>query len=230
MTACSPSARRSPRSIDTGDGGDRAFIWHEAADTRLFRPCEDEGRNGLVWVGNWGDDERTRELEEFLLRPARLAGLPLDIHGVRYPPDALARLEHYGASYQGWLANALAPAIFARHVATVHVPRRFYVEMLPGIPTIRIFEALACGIPLLSAPWTDAEGLFRPGEDYLVARDTDEMRDHMRSVSEDRELAASLAVNGLSAIRSRHSCAHRAAELMSIVARIHADTMEETVP
>jgi spore maturation protein CgeB len=44
---------------------------------------------------------------------------------------------------------------------------------LPGIPTIRVFEALACGIPLVSAPWDDAEGLFRPGEDFLVARDGD---------------------------------------------------------
>ena len=53
----------------------------------------------------------------------------------------------------------------------MHVPRRFYVTHLPGIPTIRVFEALACGIPLISAPWDDAEGLFTPGEDFLVAKD-----------------------------------------------------------
>ena len=35
-----------------------------------------------------------------------------------------------------------------RFKATVHVPRRPYVKALPGIPTIRVFEALACGIPL----------------------------------------------------------------------------------
>ena len=38
-------------------------------------------------------------------------------------------------------------------------------KALPGIPTIRVFEALACGIPLVSAPWQDEEGLFRPGEE-----------------------------------------------------------------
>ena len=53
---------------------------------------------------------------------------------------------------------------------TVHVPRRPYVEALPGIPTIRVFEALACGIPLVSAPWADSEGLFPPGRLPLVAR------------------------------------------------------------
>ena len=131
----------------------RVDVWHEAADIRLFHPPTREGeRHGLVWIGNWGDGERTAELERFLLGAARRAGLPLDVYGVRYPPEALAMLSESGARYRGWLANAAAPAVFAEHLATVHVPRRFYVEALPGIPTIRVFEALACGIPLVSAP------------------------------------------------------------------------------
>jgi spore maturation protein CgeB len=209
--------------------GKRAFVWHEAADTRLFRPpAEEVAREGLVWIGNWGDGERTQELEEFLLKPAQCEGIALDVHGVRYPARALESLQRHGARYRGWLANALAPAAFARRRATVHVPRRFYVEALPGIPTIRVFEALACGIPLLCAPWRDAEGLFRPGEDYLIARNGEEMRAHMRAVAEDPDLAQFLAANGLAAIRARHSCAHRAAELLSIVARINAGAALET--
>ena len=61
-------------------------------------------------------------------------------------------LARHGAHYRGWLANVRAPEVFARHLATVHVPRRYYAEQLPGIPTIRVFEALACGIPLVSRP------------------------------------------------------------------------------
>ncbi len=209
--------------------GDRVFVWHEAADTRLFKPPEAEGpRHGLVWIGNWGDDERSAELEKFLLAPAQRAALPLDIYGVRYPAHALAALRRYGARRHGWLANALVPAVFAKSLATVHVPRRFYAEKLPGIPTIRVFEALACGVPLLSAPWSDAEGLFRPGEDYLVARNGDEMTAHMRAVSEDGDLRASLVKNGLAAIRARHSCAHRAAELVRIAAHIKQAAALET--
>jgi spore maturation protein CgeB len=115
---------------------DRVFTWHEAADTRLFRPLVSSplqgGKDGLVWIGNWGDGERSQELEEFLLRPAQKLGLPLDIFGVRYPAEALATLERHGASYRGWLPNARAPEVFAQHLATVHVPRRFYVERLPA--------------------------------------------------------------------------------------------------
>ena len=141
--------------------GDRVFVWHEAADVELFKPpAQERRREGLVWIGNWGDGERTAELEDYLMAPATRAGLPLDVYGVRYPEDALAMLARYGARYRGWLANARAPEVFARHLATVHVPRRFYVERLPGIPTIRVFEALACGIPLVSAPWRNSENLF----------------------------------------------------------------------
>jgi spore maturation protein CgeB len=180
----------------------------------------------LVWIGNWGDDERSGELEGFLLRPARAVGLPLDIHGVRYPEHALRALDQHGARYRGWLPNARAPDTFARHLATVHVPRRFYVDTLPGIPTIRVFEALACGIPLLSAPWRDAEGLFRPGEDYLVARDEAEMARHMAAVRDDAGLRRTLVANGLAAIRARHSCAHRAEELLGVLRGLGANTKE----
>ena len=201
--------------------GDRAFVWHEAADVSLFKPPAGEAaRNGLVWIGNWGDGERTAELEAFLLAPAKAAGLPLDIYGVRYPDAALALLDRYGASYRGWLANARAPAVFGRHLATVHVPRRFYARDLPGIPTIRVFEALACGIPLVSAPWDDCERLFRPGRDYLVASDGAQAGRHLRALADDPELRAALAASGLETILGRHTCAHRVDELLSIVRRL----------
>jgi spore maturation protein CgeB len=106
---------------------------------------------------------------------------------------------------------------FATHRVTVHVPRRPYVEHLHGIPTIRPFEAMACGIPLVSAPWEDAEGLFRAGDDYLVARDRHEMERHLRAVLEDSDLAAHLARNGRERILERHTCAHRVDELLAIV-------------
>jgi spore maturation protein CgeB len=203
--------------------GDRVHVWHEAADTRRFHPpARERERKGLVWIGNWGDGERSAELIDYLLAPARDAGMPLDIYGVRYPDEARAKLSEFGARYHGWLANAAAPAAFARHLATVHVPRRFYVDVLPGIPTIRVFEALACGVPLISAPWDDAEGLFRPGTDYLVARDEAEMARHMQAVRDDPERRASLIASGLATVRARHTCAHRADELLAVLDKLGA--------
>ncbi|MDB5594964.1 MAG: hypothetical protein JWM36_1925 [Hyphomicrobiales bacterium] len=199
----------------------RVHVWHEAADTRVFRPPEiEQARGGAVWIGNWGDGERSEELESMLLAPAQRAGLPLDIHGVRYPEHALVMLRAHGARYHGWLPNMRTPQVFARHLVTVHVPRRFYTTHLPGIPTIRVFEALACGIPLVSAEWTDSEGLFTPGEDYLVARDGGEMLRHLRDVANDAGLRASLVRRGLATIFARHTCRHRADELLKMTATL----------
>ena len=203
--------------------GGRVWTWHEAADTRLFHPPAIEGaREGLVWIGNWGDGERTAELESFLFAPARDAELPLDVYGVRYPDEARETLANYGARYHGWAPNASAPAIFARHLATVHVPRRYYRTILPGIPTIRVFEALVCGIPLVSAPWDDSEGLFRPDRDYLIAPDGPAMTRHLHDLREDPALRAALAASGLETIRARHTCAHRVDELLAVVAQLQS--------
>ena len=206
--------------------GRRAFVWHEAADVRRFRPPEHRTRRkGLVFIGNWGDEERSAELDGFLFRPAKLAGLPLDVWGVRYPDAARARLAETGARYCGWLPNFQAPEVFAWSAATVHVPRRFYATVLPGAPTIRVFEALACGVPLLSAPWEDVEGLFRPGRDFLMARSEHEMAAAMKAVAHDADLRAFLAASGLETIRARHTCAHRARELLRIAEEIGSNVI-----
>jgi spore maturation protein CgeB len=200
---------------------DRAWTWHEAADIRTFRPLADAGRRGdLIWIGNWGDGERSAELKEFLLGPVHRLGLTASAYGVRYPDDARRALAGAGLAYGGWRANHHVPAAFAAHAVTVHVPRRPYVEALPGIPTIRPFEALACGIPLVSAPWDDVEGLFDPGHDFLVARNGAEMDRHLEDVLHDAELARNLRDNGLAAIRGRHTCAHRVDELLDISAEL----------
>jgi spore maturation protein CgeB len=201
--------------------GGRVWTWHEAADIRLFHPPDQEGaRAGLVWIGNWGDGERTEELERFLFAPARATGLALDVYGVRYPDTARATLARYGARYHGWAPNAAAPGIFARHLATVHVPRRFYTQTLPGIPTIRVFEALACGIPLVSAPWSDAEGLFRVGTDFAMVADGAAMATALAGLRDDADARTAQVAAGLETIRARHTCAHRVDELLAIVARL----------
>jgi spore maturation protein CgeB len=133
--------------------------------------------------------------------------------------EVMAAFRASNVTFGGWIANHEVPAAFARHRATVHVPRRLYVEALPGIPTIRVFEALACGIPLVSAPWDDAEGLFPEGA-FLKARDGVEVARHLRSVLADRDHAAALRATGLVAIAERHTCDHRAAELLAIVDEI----------
>jgi spore maturation protein CgeB len=201
---------------------ERAWVWHEAADVTVFKPLpeiappESVPKADLVWIGNWGDEERTAELHEFFLQPVRDLGLSADAYGVRYPEAAREALRASGVRYHGWLPNYRVPETFARHRFTIHVPRRPYVEALPGIPTIRVFEALACGIPLVTAPWRDSEGLFQAGRDYLVAKNGEEMRRSMRALVRDTALGAELARHGRATILARHTCGHRVDELLAI--------------
>ena len=219
----------------------RVWTWHEAADIRVFRPgsrlrTEDplpygRGSEGdLIWVGNWGDEERTDELRHFLLEPARDLRLRAKVYGVRYPQHALDELDRSGIEYGGWLPNYEVPAAFARYRTTVHVPRRPYASMLRGIPPIRPFEAMACGIPLVSAPWDDVEGLFRPGRDYLVARNGVEMRGHLQAILSDDAMALELARNGLETILAGHTCAHRVDQLLGIQRQIAGGVATAMLP
>jgi len=204
----------------------RVWTWHEAADVRRFFPRRADGERpsgDVVWIGNWGDDERTRELAEFLLDPVRELGLRATAYGVRYPAEAERALAQAGVRYQGWLPNFRVPAALARHSFTVHVPRRAYVQQLPGIPTIRPFEALACGAALVCAPWEDVEGLFTPGEDYLVAEDGRQMRRHMLALAADEPLRRALGDRGRATVLARHTCGHRVDELLAVAAGLGVD-------
>jgi spore maturation protein CgeB len=211
--------------------GRQVFTWHEAADDRLFRPHPEITRaHDLIWVGNWGDGERSAELQEFLIGPCAALHLDAEIYGVRYPDEALGALATAGILYGGSIANAEVPAAFAAYRLTVHVPRRPYVEQLPGIPTIRVFEALASGISLISAPWDDCEGLFRPGSDFLFARNGAEMAELIRQVLNDRDLAAALAASGLERIKARHTCRHRVDELFDVLRHVGSAELQQRLP
>lgn len=195
----------------------KAWTWHEAADTRIFHPYHRASFEGdLVWIGNWGDGERTRELFEYLIEPVKELNLKAKVYGVRYPERAKAALAEAGIEYGGWLPNFKVPEVFARYRFTVHVPRGPYVQALPGIPTIRPFEAIACGIPLISAPWQDRERLFTPGKDFIFTHGKEEMKRAIDCILTDEETAEALARHGLETIQSRHTCAHRVDELYRI--------------
>jgi spore maturation protein CgeB len=138
------------------------------------------------------------------------------VHGVRYPEKGLEKLAQAGVEFRGYLPNLSAPIAYAQSRLTLHVPRRQYTNGLSGIPTIRVFEALACGIPLLCAPWNDAEGLFRPGEDFVCAPDRTSMKAEIEYFLNDESVRRQLAANGVETIRRRHTCAHRAQQLVEI--------------
>jgi len=206
------------RIYTDGFGVERSWTFHEAADVDAFKPVAGDKSDDVVWIGNWGDEERTRELEEFLMGPA--AALKdryrTAVYGVRYPERALKRLAESGIEFRGYIPNLRAPQVYGRSKLSLHVPRRQYANGLSGIPTIRVFEALACGAPLVCSPWSDAEHLFRPGEDYLCVKDGRAMTAEMEHLLRDDKARQQMAAKGLDTVRQRHTCMHRAEQLAEI--------------
>lgn len=200
-----------------GFGVARSWTFHEAADEEVFTPRVAKRDADVLWIGNWGDEERSRELMQFLVQPAAtLPGRKVVAYGVRYPDAAIEQMRHAGIEYRGYLPNLKAPQAYSESALALHVPRRQYANGLSGIPTIRVFEALSCGVPLLCSPWSDAESLFRPGQDYVCVPDGEGMRAEIEHMLKDDRARRQLGENGRETIRKRHTCMHRAEQLVGI--------------
>lgn len=201
-----------------GFGVSKVWTFHEAADVEEFRPLDLPKKQDVLWIGNWGDEERTRELKEFVIDPA--ANMPetkFVVHGVRYPVQAVEALQSAGIEYRGYLPNLEAPVAYSESLLSVHVPRRQYTNGLAGVPTIRVFEALACGTPLVCAPWEDAEQLFRAGQDFVLVPDGEAMTKEISYLLKDDQARRQIAESGLDTIRRHHTCMHRAEQLNEIL-------------
>jgi spore maturation protein CgeB len=215
ILAYSPSVAERYRGL----GFDRVDVVHEAADPTVFAPLEVEKTTDVVFVGNYGDGDRSDELEDYVFGPRQqLPDLRFEVYGVRYPPAVLDRLAGpLDIAYRGWLANVEVPRVYSAARCVLHVPRRQYVELLPGTPTIRVFEALACGAALISLPWPDTDHLFTAGQDYVVAHSPDEMRDLIDWLTHDTAARTALGQHGYETILARHTCGHRADQILEIL-------------
>jgi spore maturation protein CgeB len=220
------------------------WTWRDAVDTRIFRPWPGTSAGSsapgdlvpsldLVWIGAWGDGERASELDEFLIEPIRTLGLRARFYGARYPKEALRTLRAAGIDYGGWIADFSIPAALAAGRFTVNVPRRMRADGLPHTPAIRVLEALACAVPVVTAPWDECEQMFTPDVELLVARDGSDMERRMVALHSDPEFARFIGANGYQAVVSRHTCGHRVQELLAICHELGAgvgrrDELEST--
>ena len=198
-------------------GIEKTWTLHEAADVKKFHPLQHDRNCDVLWIGNWGDEERTRELFEFLVEPAKsLSDFKFAAYGVRYPESARQALHSTGVDFRGYLPNLQVPAAYAASALALHIPRRHYTNGLSGIPTIRMFEAMACGAALVCSPWMDLEGLFREGEDYIAVPDSEAMKRELLRLMRDPARRRQMGQSGLQRIRKHHTCAHRAEQLTAI--------------
>jgi spore maturation protein CgeB len=83
-------------------------------------------------------------------------------------------------------------------------------------PSVRIFEAAACGTVIITDPWEGLEHFFLPGEEILPVRSADEVLDLLKTMPEER--IHEISTRARRKVLSAHTAKHRAAELEQYVA------------
>ena len=194
-------------------GSPDARVLYCSVDAEAYPPLRRPPRWDLGYLGTYSPD-RQPVLERLLVEPARRApALRFAVAGPLYPggiewPSNVERLEH--------VAPADHPAFYAESRFALNVTRADMVRAGYS-PSVRLFEAGACGTPVISDAWDGIDALFVPGEEILLVETADAVLDALTGWSEPRRRA--LAEAARRRVLRQHTAAHRAAELE---AHLHA--------
>lgn len=179
-------------------------VHHPVAPSEHYR-CD------LSYLGTYAAD-RQAALEAFFIEPARL--LPerrFMLGGAQYPQDFPWTDNIF---FRQHLPPGLHPAFFCSSRLTLNVTRRAMAEM-GFCPSGRLFEAAACGVPVLTDHWEGLDSFFTPDEEVLVARTTADAVDALSlSDAELRRVAEAARERTL----AEHTSARRAAQLEEVLA------------
>lgn len=173
-------------------------------------PPEERFRADLSYLGTYAADRQTA-LDDLFLEPARRRpDLRFVIAGPQYPGDFPWTENIF---FNPHVPPAEHAAFYSSSRLTLSVTRRPMAE-LGYCPSGRLFEAAACGVPILSDEWEGLDYFFEPGREILVARTTGHVMD---ALAMSDEALARIARAGRERALSNHTAARRALELENIL-------------
>ena len=188
-------------------GSPRARALYCAADLDTHRPCELPAKWTLGYLGTYSAD-RQGNLEELLLQPARrLPNQRFVVAGPKYPasvqwPANVQRIEH--------LSPAEHPAFYGAQRYALNVTRADMVQA--GFsPSVRLFEAAACGVPIITDRWAGLDSIFTPGEEIILVENAAQVLDVLEYLPEERRRAIAAAAR--KRLLASHTPDHRAKQL-----------------
>jgi spore maturation protein CgeB len=178
-----------------------------SVDPEIYRPHAIEAQWDLGYLGAYSDDRR-RGLEHLMFEPARRVSFGRFIVAGAHYPEHLpfpANVEHVAH-----LPAAVHAAFYSAQRYTLNVTRGKMVAC-GWSPSGRLFEAAACGTPIISDPWPGLEEFFFPGREILVASSPEEVVRLLVELPEHRR--ESMAQAARARVFREHTAAHRAAAL-----------------
>jgi spore maturation protein CgeB len=193
--------------LERSYGARKAVALFCSVDAEQYFPARTTPRYDLAYLGTYSGD-RQPMLEALLNEPAReWPEGRFCVAGAQYPdtlrwPRNVARIPHVAPSEHRRFYNAQR---FALNVTRQDMVRCGYS------PSVRLFEAAACGVPVISDPWEGLDDLFVPGSEILIARTPREVLRALREIS--LEDAHAIGARARARVLREHTSEHRALEL-----------------
>ncbi|MDB6109516.1 MAG: glycosyltransferase [Pedosphaera sp.] len=199
------------RRLEKHFGSPMARPLYCSVDPALYHPQTTELKWDLGYMGTYSDD-RQPALDRLLLEPAdRWSEGRFVVAGPQFPkrikwPPNVKRIVH--------LSPARHRAFYNAQRFTLNLTRTRMIEAGYS-PSVRLFEAAACGTPIISDYWEGLEEFFQPDEEILIARSGKDTLRHVKTLSEaDRHL---LGERARARVMAEHTAKHRAAQLENYV-------------
>ncbi len=200
------------RRIESDFGVRQALALYCGVDPGVHRPAVAPMRWDLGYLGTYSAD-RQPTLDELMCAPARQwPEGRFAVAGALYPPEMPwpGNVEHIEHIEPGTHAT-----FFARQRFTLNVTRADMIRCGYS-PSVRLFEAAACGVPIISDWWAGLDEFFSPGREILIADSAEEVRGYLCEMPEEQR--RQLARRGRARVLASHTAAHRAATLAACVA------------
>lgn len=201
------------RKIERDHGSPRAAAFYCSVDPALYFPeSAAEKKWDLGYLGTFSAD-RQRALDTLLFAPASMwASGHFIVAGPQYPdsirwPANVRRIAHLSPAEHRDFYNAQR--------WTLNITRA-EMRRWGWSPSVRLFEAAACGVPIITDAWEGVTAFFTPGEEIIVAESASDVLKTLREFPEAERLA--LAARARERVLREHTAAHRAAELEALIA------------
>jgi spore maturation protein CgeB len=181
-------------------------------DPEVHRPAprNETYRSDLSYLGTYSAD-RQETLESLFVLPARARpDLRFLVGGAQYPQDFPWNDNIYFVRH---LPPSEHPAFFSSSRVTLNVTRRDMAAM-GWCPSGRLFEAAACGTPLITDTWDGLEAFFEPDKEILVARSDSDV---LSALKQEPASLQAMAARARDRVLAQHTSAHRARELVSLL-------------
>jgi spore maturation protein CgeB len=190
-----------------------------SVDPQLYRPVKSPRRWSLGYLGTYSAD-RQAKMEKLLLEPARrLPHQRFVVAGAQYPadiawPQNVEHIDHLPPGRHAWFYSSLGWAL--------NLTRDDMVK-LGHSPSVRIFEAAACGTPLISDPWPGLDEILRSGKEIAIADDSDGV---VKLLAQPKEYRETIGWAGRQRVLASHTASHRAQELDQYLAELDGGPAE----